>query len=559
MQRLLTFSALLFICSCGDQTTPTEAQVAQLRQVAQPASREWRTYLGDAASNQYSPLDQINRDNVTLLQEAWRYDPQDAGDYDTLIPTNPLIVKGVLYGLSARKNLFALNAATGEELWRYPFDQPHTGKGTGRGLVYWQGSLDDGSPAAWILVGLRHELFAIDAISGQPVAAFGDNGVVDLRVGLDRPTKGLSVNVIAPGTLYGNLLIQGFGTSEFYDAAPGYIRAYELPGGTLRWTFRTIPAAGEFGADTWPGEYRAEFGGANSWAGITVDEQRGIAYVPTGSAAYDYFGGNRAGDNLFANSLIALDARNGERLWHYQFVRHDLWDRDLPAPPNLITLERNGERIPAVSQATKSGHLFIFHRETGELLVPVAEVAVTGTGVPGEVPAQSQPLPLSPPPFANQHFEVTDIDAASGDYIAQMIAGMTINQPFPAPGEEGLVLYPGLDGGAQWGGQAYDASSGLLFVNANNAPWHYRMVPQQGRKEDVIDLEFSYLTFCAGCHGADRAGYRRYLSLAAQYPRKILAVGSLGHHAQRPRPHAGLRQRTLVLPGRPADLPVYRR
>jgi quinoprotein glucose dehydrogenase len=467
---------------------------------------EWRGYLGDEASNQYSPLTQIDRENVDRLQEAWRYDPGDADEYGTLIPTNPLVVRGILYGLSARKNLFALDAATGEELWMYPFDQPDGGKGSGRGLVYWQGRTRDGESAEWILVGLGHALYAVDAISGELVEDFGDNGAVDLRAGLDRPVDGVNLSVIAPGTLYEDLLIQGFGTSEFYDAAPGYIRAYHLPSGALRWTFRTIPAPGEPGADTWPDEGRDRFGGANSWAGITVDGERGIAFVPTGSAAYDYYGANRKGDNLFANSLIALDAKTGERLWHYQFVRHDLWDRDLPTPPNLVTLHRDGEDIPAVSQATKSGHLFLFHRDTGEPLFPIEEVPVTGAGAPGSHPAATQPLPTAPPPFANQHFEVSQVRPESAGYIGALIKGMTTNEPFHAPDEQGLVVYPGLDGGAEWGGQAYDPVGNLLFVNTNEVPWYITMVPQLESEGSPYSVEFAYLHYCGACHGADREG-----------------------------------------------------
>ncbi|MCB1843023.1 MAG: PQQ-binding-like beta-propeller repeat protein, partial [Halioglobus sp.] len=503
---------LLALTACQDQPSGDAAQAlvlearAQVADEAAGAANEWRHYLGDAASNQYSPLADIHRGNVAGLREAWRYDPGDAGDFDTFIPTNPLIVRGVLYGLSARKNLFALNAATGEELWVHRFNRPHDGKGSGRGLVYWQGTLPDGETVEWLLVGLGHDLFAIDALSGKTATAFGERGRVDLRVGLDRPVEDLQVNVIAPGTLYGDLLIQGFGTSEFYGAAPGYIRAYRLPGGSLQWTFRTIPAPGEPGADTWPQAHRDEFGGANSWAGITVDEARGLAFVPTGSAAFDFYGKNRHGDNLYANSLLALDAASGERVWHYQIVRHDLWDRDLPSPPNLITLTRSGEAIPAVSQATKTGHLFVFHRETGEPLYPVRQVPVTGPGVPGEFLPPSQPLPTRPPPFARQHFSVTDISEASAAYVSQQVKGKALNEPFRAPDEAGQVIYPGLDGGAEWGGQAYDADSGLLFVNTSEVPWHFSLVPTHGDTDKPFSLAFAYTHYCGGCHGKDRAG-----------------------------------------------------
>ncbi|HCX14493.1 MAG TPA: pyrrolo-quinoline quinone, partial [Rhodospirillaceae bacterium] len=495
------------LCACDSPDNTELSNVfSDLAENAPPPSHEWHHFLGDAASRQYSPLDQITSDNVHTLHEAWRYDPGFATAHDTEIPTNPLIIKGVLYGLNARKDLFALNAATGEELWVHTVEHARAGKRTGRGLVYWEGVDDSGQVARWIILGLGHELIAVNAETGERVESFGIKGAVDLREGLDRPIEGVGVNVSSPGTLYGDLLIQGFGTGEFYGAAPGYIRAYHLPSGALTWTFRTIPGAGEYGADTWPDTNREAFGGANSWAGITVDTERGIAYVPTGSAAYDFYGADREGDNLFASSLVALDANTGERLWHHQMVRHDLWDRDLASPPNLIEIERDGEIIAAVAQSTKSGHLFVFDRESGKPLFPLVETPVTGAGVPGEHLPQSQLLPQLPPPFTQQVFSVTDILSDSTAYVEDQIRGMTTDKPFHAPDEDGIVLYPGLDGGAEWGGQAWDASSGLLFVNANEVPWHYTMQGLTADDPGMMSMEGSYQMFCGVCHGADRRG-----------------------------------------------------
>lgn len=495
-------SAVLAVTACDSANiSAKKTRVEALHeQASTPADREWRAYLGDAASSQYSRLTQLTPDNVQQLQKAWEYDPGHRG----LMPTNPLIVKGVLYGLDGHKNLFALNAVTGEELWVYRFDRNATAKGAGRGLVYWEGTGSEGEPLNYILVGLEHQLYAIDAISGNRVKAFGSDGSLDLRAGLDRPEREVNVAANTPGTLFGDLLIMGFATSEDYTATPGHIRAYRLPAGKLEWTFRTIPAAGEFGADTWPAENRDEHGGANAWAGMTVDEERGIVFVPTGSAGYDFYGANRAGDNLFANSLIALDARTGERLWHYQVVRHDLWDRDLPTPPNLITVKRDGISIPAVSQATKSGHLFVFHRETGEPLFPIAEVPLRGEGLPGEHLPDSQPLPIAPPPFTRQRYAPPKTPA-SGD-LAESIAAMTINQPYPAPGRQGAVIMPGIDGGAEWGGQAWDPETGLLFVNANEVPWTITMQAVEKGTSGANSPETAYRLFCAHCHGADRRG-----------------------------------------------------
>ncbi|MEP4149196.1 MAG: PQQ-binding-like beta-propeller repeat protein [Halioglobus sp.] len=497
----LIAAMLLWGCSSSNNDEAA-AHIRDLRGNQHIAENEWRSYLGDSASNQFSPLTQITTDNVDQLTEAWRYDPGHTG----LIPTNPLIVKGVLYGLDGHKNLFALNAATGEELWVYPFDRGATAKGAGRGLVYWEGELGNGVTAEYILVGQEHLLYAIDAVSGKLVDDFGNGGSIDLRLGLDRKPESTNVAANTPGTLYQDLLIMGFATSEDYSASPGYIRAYHLPSGELRWTFKTIPGVGEFGVNTWPEENRDKRGGANAWAGLTVDEDRGIVFAPTGSAGYDFYGANRAGDNLFANSLLALDARTGERLWHYQIVRHDLWDRDLPAPPNLVTIRRNGKDIPAVAQSTKSGHVFVFHRETGEPFFPIEEMAVAGSGMPGEQLPRSQPIPTSPAPFVNLDFEVTTLDKQASEIVAKRIAGMTTNKHYAAPSEEGIVLKPGLDGGAEWGGQAYDNATGLLYVNANEVPWTMKMAPVETGTTGDQSPETGYRLFCSHCHGTDRKG-----------------------------------------------------
>ena len=495
--------AALLLWGCGSSSNEDAiARINALRSSQIAAQSEWRSYLGDQSSNQFSPLTQITTDNVDQLTEAWRYDPGHTG----LIPTNPLIVKGVLYGLDGHKNLFALNAASGDELWVYPFNRSATAKGAGRGLVYWEGKLNNGVTAEYILVGHEHLLYAIDAVSGNLVQDFGDKGSIDLRLGLDRKPQSTNVAANTPGTLFENLLIMGFATSEDYSAAPGYIRAYHMPSGQLRWTFKTIPGAGEYGVDTWPEANRDKRGGANAWAGLTVDEERGIVFVPTGSAGYDFYGANRAGDNLFANSLIALDARTGERLWHYQIVRHDLWDRDLPSPPNLVTIHRSGKNIPAVAQSTKSGHVFVFHRETGAPLFPIEELAIAGNGMPGEQLPSSQPMPTSPPPFVDLDFEITTLDKQASETVAKKIAGMTAIVHYAAPNEDGIVLKPGLDGGAQWGGQAYDKATGLLYVNANEVPWTIKMTPVESGTTGDRSPETGYRLFCAHCHGADRKG-----------------------------------------------------
>ncbi|MGI9286730.1 MAG: c-type cytochrome, partial [Pseudomonadales bacterium] len=261
---------------------------------------------------------------------------------------------------------------------------------------------------------------------------------------------------------------------------------------------------GEFGADTWPEESRKTAGGANSWAGIAIDHERGIAFAPTGSATFDFYGGDRAGDNLFANSLLALDAATGKRLWHYQFVRHDLWDRDLPSPPNLITLRRNGESIPAVAQATKTGHIFVFHRETGQPLFPIEEVPVMGEALPEEHAAETQPLPLLPPPFVAQVFLPTDRDTEMTAAVVARQKRLDPHATFRLPSLNGTILYPGMDGGAEWGGAAYDAEPNRLYINSNEVPYLLGMTAIEGDLQ--MGPKFAYLMVCSGCHGADMKG-----------------------------------------------------
>jgi quinoprotein glucose dehydrogenase len=358
---------------------------------SEAAKKEWRVYLGDQASSYYSALNQINQGNVRNLQAVWRYHTGDlpAGEYGE-IQCNPIVVNGVLYGSSPRTKIFALNAGTGEEIWKFdPFaehpEESNT-QGRHRGVTYWQ---DESGKDKRILFTAGAHMFAVDAMTGKLIATFGDSGKVRLDKGLDRELGGdggwdLFVSATTPGVIYRDLLILGTRVSEGPISAPGHIRAFDARTGAVKWIFHTIPHPGEFGYDTWPPEAWKKAGGANCWAGMSVDLKRGLVFIPTGSAAYDFYGGNRTGQNLFANCLLALKAETGERVWHYQTVHHDLWDRDLPAPPNLVTIERDGKKIDAVAQVTKSGFVFMFNRETGEPLFPIEEKSYPASDLPGE-------------------------------------------------------------------------------------------------------------------------------------------------------------------------------
>jgi quinoprotein glucose dehydrogenase len=493
-----------------DDTGDAVRYAAAERADALPA-QEWRHYLGDSSFTHASGLAQITTDNVSRLQEVWRYDAGGASAIGaTQMQCSPLVVKGILYCTSPQLHLFALDAATGEELWQFdPAADMGLLPNPSRGVVYWEAGSVRATSAPEpdqqrIYYTAGSFLYAVNARTGKPVSAFGDDGKVDLHRGLPAHFADAAVVATTPGSVYRDLLIIGSRVNEFRGAAPGHIRAFDLHTGSLRWVFHTIPQPGEFGADTWPETSLGSAGGANSWAGIAIDEQRGLAFVPTGSPAFDFYGDDRHGDNLFANSLVALNANTGERVWHYQFVRHDLWDRDLPSPPNLVTLERNGQSIPAVAQATKTGHVFVFHRVTGEPLFPIQEVPVLGDGVPGEQLALTQPLPLVPPPFARQTFEVTDRNPAMTAAVEQRIAQLDHGHPFIAPGTRGMVLYPGMDGGAEWGGAAYDEQAQHLYINSNEVPYLLQLTPVP--KDTGLGPRMAYLALCSGCHGPDLRG-----------------------------------------------------
>ena len=498
--RHLLAATLPALLAAGCQSPPDPGQ--------NPTYRTWEVYLGDKASTQYSSLDQINRRNVDQLQVVWTYRADEIGPDDrTQIQCNPIIVNGTLYGTSPKLKVFALEAATGGELWKFdPFASGAVleGPGINRGIVYW--AADDGSEARIFMVA-GSRLFALDAHVGTPVATFGDNGSVDLHEGLDRDTRGLFVTARTPGIIYRDLLIMGSTVDEGPIAAPGHIRAFNVRTGALNWVFHTIPHPGEFGYETWPDSAYKQIGGANAWTGLTVDEERGMVFIPTGSASFDFWGGNRVGENLFANSVIALNAETGERIWHFQTVHHDIWDRDHPAPPNLITVEHNGKRIDAVAQITKSGYVFLFDRETGEPLFEVEETPFPPSDLIGEATWPTQPFPVKPPPFARQEFTedvVTDRTPKARAAVLETFGKSLSGGQFVPPSTEGTIIFPGFDGGGEWGGAAWDPTSSLLYVNSNEMAWILQMVELSGSAQPTgRDL---YMMHCAACHGPDRKG-----------------------------------------------------
>ena len=485
----------------------------------EPASRtgadDWVTTGADLGNSRHSALAQINRENVSQLRAAWTYHTGDALTQRSEIQATPIVIDGVLYTTTPALAVIALRADSGTLLWRFdPFANRARESHVNRGVAYWE----DGSERR-IFFSAGRRLFALDASTGQPVPTFGDSGWVDLGDGLGREIDDAFLVATTPGVVHDDLLIQGTRVGEGEGSAPGHVRAYDVRTGKIRWTFHTIPRPGEVGHDTWPPEAWRSAGGANSWAGMSVDAKRDIVYVPTGSATPDFYGGARIGANLFANTLLALDATTGMRLWHFQTVHHDLWDRDLPAAPNLLTVSRHGERVDAVAQITKSGFVFVFDRESGRPLFPIEERAVPPSDLSGEQAWPTQPFPTRPAPFARQSIteaELADLSPNGQSVALRRFRTLRWQGLFTPPSSEGSIVLPGFDGGGEWGGAAVDPESGVLYVNASDVPWIAAMresarlpapgaPPRNGRA--VYDAA------CASCHGIDRRGKDRALSL----------------------------------------------
>jgi len=504
----------------------------------------WSEYLGGPDRSHFSALTQITPANVGQLKMAWTYTTPDSGQ----IQTNPIIVDGVLYGVTPTVQAFALDAATGKELWKFgdPLKVWHS---TSRGVTYWQSADRNGEPDKRILYTVGPKLYALDARTGKPIPSFGDNGSTDLHAGLGEQAKDKFVISNTPGTIFDDLIIMPMRLSEGADAAPGYIQAFNVRTGKLAWTFHTIPQPGEFGYDTWPKQtyQNTDVGGANNWSGMAVDRPRGILYVPTGSAAFDFYGGNRKGQNLFANCLLALDASTGKRLWHFQAVHHDVWDRDFPAPPNLLTVTQKGpdgkpRRIDAVAQITKSGHVFVFDRVTGKPLFPIKETPMPKSDIPGEETWPTQPLPLKPAPFTRQNLTERDLNPYSDDrdsLLARFKRSRTgMFQPLS---RQGTIIYPGLDGGGEWGGAATDPD-GIMYVNGNEAAWLISLneAPKQDQLAHLSTGERLYTQNCASCHGTERKG-----NTASGYPSLV----NIGQRRDRPYVHQLISNGKGMMPG----------
>jgi len=483
----------------------------------------WQVYGGDNESTRYSSLSQINKNNVQNLKIAWKF---SAGEIDTSnrtqIQCNPLIIDGILFGATPEKKIFALNAETGKRIWIFnPFDQitsqnrSESWGGIIRGLSYWKDKDDER-----ILVSTGSYFFALNAKDGKPIKTFGDNGKIDLHDDLDKNVEGAFIVCNTPGVVYKNLIIIGTRVSEEADAAPGHIRAYNILTGKREWIFHTIPHPGEAGFNTWEDSLSYQkIGGANSWAGMSLDEKRGIVYVPTGSASFDFYGGNRKGSNLFSNCIIALNAATGKRIWHYQTIHHDIWDKDLPANPNLVTITKDGKKIDCVAQITKTGFVFLLNRDNGEPIYPINEVPVPSSDIIGESTWKTQPIPTFPKPFTRQTFNEEDlndlISPEEKNILKQRLKSYKTGNMFNPPSKQGTVIFPGYDGGAEWGGAAFDPTTELLYVNSNEMPWVLTLVDVDSKKTEHENMFTAgkrlYNNTCATCHGMDRKGDAQHI------------------------------------------------
>ncbi|MFD2866345.1 PQQ-binding-like beta-propeller repeat protein [Mucilaginibacter antarcticus] len=499
---LLVFAVLANLCSAKAQSTQNTT---------------WEVYGGSKKFIRYSALKQVNTKNVKQLQVAWTYHTEDADARGgSQIQCNPIIVDGVLYGTTPRLSLVALNASTGVLKWKFNAEdqlakKENLGINNNRGVTYWQSGADKR-----ILYCAGSNLYAVNAQTGRLVKSFGKDGAIDLHDNLELNNKNWYVAGTTPGIIYRDLYILGSRVNESANAAPGSVRAFDVRTGKLRWIFHTIPHPGEFGYNTWEDKDAWKYiGGANCWAGFSMDEKRGIIYAPTGSASFDFYGGKRKGKGLFANSLLALDAATGKLKWHYQVIHHDLWDKDLPTAPALVTIRRNGKLIDAVAQPTKHGFLFILDRVTGKSLYPVKEKPVPTTSeLDGEKVWPTQPFPTLPEPFVRQNFTEKDINPYISEQSKVEVLGRLksyrYGNMFLPPGKQPSVIFPGFDGGPEWGGPAYDPQTGLLYINANEVPWILTMIDAPkapGKVESFATAgERLFAKNCMSCHGQNREG-----------------------------------------------------
>ena len=475
-------------------------------------SNTWTAYKADAKASSYSPLAQINVSNVGQLQNVWTFHANDVPvgeDPVASSQSNPIIIDGVMYANSRNQTVYAVNATTGEQLWKYEALEEGEPSAASRGVTYWEDGADKR-----ILYSAGNYLLAINAKTGDLIPTFGENGKVNLNVGVRDNPEEISVTLTTPGSIFKDLIIIGSRLPDLYGAPPGYVRAYNAKTGELVWTFHTIPHPGEPGYETWPPDAYKYAGGVNCWAGMAIDTEKGVVFLALGSPSYDFYGADRVGANLYGNCVLALDAATGNYKWHFQTVHHDIWDYDLPAPPTLVTLQKDGKEIEAVSQTTKQGFVFILDRETGEPIFPVEERKVPASNLPGEVAYETQPFPLKPKPFVKQFMTEDDLNNYSPEdhaAILKTFRSVRYEGLFTPPDLKGTLSLPATRGGANWGGSAYDPDTDYLYIRGNNLPEIQTIVDadQHFKVQNNTRFELGRVTYekhCVTCHGADKKG-----------------------------------------------------
>jgi quinoprotein glucose dehydrogenase len=506
----LKYTALAFCLA----TTGLYAQTAKKKVAAPISNQDYSVYGGNKAGNRYTPLTQINTKNIKDLGVSWTYNTGDntLGERGNDWQTQPIVVKDVMYLVTPKLRLVALEAATGKQIWSFdPASTGRRGGGAMRGVTYWEKGEDKR-----IIYNYGSVIMEVNAKTGEQIKTFGDDGIVDIHIGLKdnevwgaEPQKWNMRNT-SPGAVYKDVYVVGSSMSEGQDAPPGYIQAFNVLTGKLLWVFHTIPLPGEYGYGTWAKDSYKKLGAANNWTGLVIDDKRGIAYVSTGSSSVDFYGGARPGMNLYANCIIAIDANTGKRIWHFQTVHHDMWDRDIVCTGNLMTITHNGKKVDVIAQPTKDGLLFVLNRVTGKPIFPVKEVKVpTSPALPGEHPWPTQPVPTLPKPFTMQELTpatITDRTPEAHAYVLQRYKDSNFGSKYLPPSEKGTLFF-GFGGGAEWGGTAADPK-GIIYINANNMLWWLKMTDVAKRDAAAAQTPGSALfnATCAACHGANGGG-----------------------------------------------------
>lgn len=471
----------------------------------------WGTYKADEKSTSYSKFDQINVENVNKLQNAWTFQMNDVkqGESPMSSQCNPIIVDGVMYANSGKQWVYAINAQTGKQIWAFNALDEGEPTAASRGVTYWASGEDKR-----IIYSAGNYLLAINAKTGKLIPTFGNKGRINLNVGVRDDPKKISVTLTTPGSIFKDLIIIGSRLPDFYGAAPGYIRAYNCKTGKLVWTFHTIPHPGEKGYESWPKDAYKYAGGVNCWAGMSIDNKRGMVFLALGSPTFDYYGADRIGANLFGNCVLALDAATGKYKWHFQTVHHDLWDYDLPCPPNLVTIKKDGKDVDAVAQATKHGFIFVLDRVTGVPLFPIEERPVPASNLPGEVAFATQPFPTKPKAFVKQFMteeDLTNYSPENHEAILKKFRSVRYEGLFTPPDLKGTLSLPATRGGINWGGAAFDPNTNYLYLRGHNLPEIQTIVDANKAFEARNNSTFergrvTYQKHCATCHGAERKG-----------------------------------------------------